>query len=78
MNGGSGTIRFMSKDTDHAKLLTMSDVADLLGCSKGHVYRLIKEDAIKTIDISQPSSTRTKQRIRLSDLLEYIHSITKS
>ena len=67
----------MDKELEKAKLLTMNDVADLLGCSKPHVYRLIAAESIPVVDIAAKDSKRTKRRVRLEDLIQYIDSAIK-
>lgn len=52
--------------------LTLQQAADRLGCSKGHIYRLINSGALPSCDISAPGSLRTKQRILLDDLNDYV------
>lgn len=55
-------------------LLTIQEVADLLGCSKPHVYRLIGLGVIATVNIATPGAKRPKTRIRPDDLKAYINA----
>ena len=54
--------------------LTPQQAADRLGCSKVHIYRLINSGVLPSCDISAPGSQRTKTRILLDDLNDYIKS----
>lgn len=56
-------------------VFTPQQVADHLNCSRMHVYRLISRGALKTVDIANPGSLRTKTRIREEDLQEYIDAL---
>ena len=53
-------------------VITIQQVADRLGCSKPHVYRLINSGALPAVDIASPDSNRTKTRVRLSDLDNFL------
>ena len=50
----------------------MAQAAGLLGCSKPHVYRLIKAGEFPMLDIATPGAGVSKTRIRESDLREYL------
>ncbi len=65
--------------TDPASLiaLTPQQAADRLGCSKVHIYRLINSGALPSCDISAPGSQRSKTRILLDDLNDYIKSVAR-
>ena len=65
-------------DTTLVTVLTPQQVADNLGCSKVHVYRLINGGDLKAIDISAPGSRRTKTRILVEDLNNYIKGASKT
>ena len=54
--------------------LTPQQAADRLGCSKIHIYRLVNSGALASCDISAPGSQRTKMRILLDDLNDYIRA----
>lgn len=62
-----------SESVATAGMLTINQIAERLGCSRVHVYRLIQSGALKAMDISVPGSQRTKMRIRVEDFNEYIH-----
>lgn len=53
-------------------VLTIQQVADRLGCSKPHVYRLINSGALPAVDIASPDSKRSKTRVRLDDLAAFL------
>lgn len=61
----------MSAPTD-TRLLSIEEAAERLSCSKPHVYRLIRASALRAVDISEPSSKRSKTRVRSDDLQSYI------
>lgn len=54
--------------TSQIAVLTIQQVADRLGCSKPHVYRLINTGVLPAVDIASPDSPRTKTRVRIDDL----------
>jgi hypothetical protein len=60
-------------DTQTIKMLTTSQVAKALGCSRVHVHRLIYSGQLKAITISKPGSTRLHKRISENDLAEFIN-----
>lgn len=53
-------------------LLTVKAVAEQLGCSETHIYRLIKAGSLRVIDISEPGSSRSKLRITGEEIRRYI------
>ena len=53
-------------------VLTLQQAGDLLGCSKTHVWRLVKGGRIQTIDLSATGNQRMMTRILLDDLNDYI------
>ena len=57
-----------------ARLLPVSEVAETLGCSRGHVYNLIAQKALTPVNISAGKSSKT--RIRESELEAFIESRT--
>lgn len=59
---------------DVLRLLTVNQVAEKLGCSRNHVYRLISIGVLPAVDIAAPKATRSKTRIHLDDLAKYIAS----
>lgn len=54
------------------KLLTLPETAEVLGCSRMHVYRLIQSGALATVDISLPGAQRTKTRVADDELDRYL------
>ncbi len=59
-------------------LLTIPEVAKLLGCSPNHIYRLIAAGAIPVVDISRPGARNTKTRITAQALDTYIEAQTRN
>jgi len=55
-------------------VLTIPQVAERLGCSNPHVYRLINTGALPAVDIASPGSPRTKTRVRVDDLEGFLQS----
>lgn len=55
-------------------VLTIQQVAERLGCSKPHVYRLINTGALPAVDIAPPDSKRSKTRVRLDDLDSFLRN----
>ena len=53
-------------------LYSLPDSAGRLGCSTMHVYRLIAAGELEAVDIAVPGATRSKSRIRGSELARYI------
>jgi excisionase family DNA binding protein len=53
-------------------LLTMQEAADVLRCSRTHVYRLVVTGQLTATDISTARSKRAKLRIRAVDLQNYL------
>jgi excisionase family DNA binding protein len=55
-------------------LLPVPAVAERLGCSDSHVYRLIAVGELDAIDISQPGARKAKTRVSEANLDAYIES----
>jgi excisionase family DNA binding protein len=55
---------------------TVQEIAEYLGCSDMHVYRLIAAGELRTVDIGGPDAKRPKIRIRSDDLADYINRKT--
>jgi len=74
------TIPIMTQaDTPLIKLMTVNQAADFIGCSRTHVYRLIKSGALPTADVSRPGSLEPRHRILVDDLNDFItNSIKRS
>ncbi|MFJ9558078.1 helix-turn-helix domain-containing protein [Nocardiopsis sp. NPDC101807] len=60
------------------RALTIPDAALRLGCSRQHVYRLINNGALPTIDIASPGARRTKQRVTTTALQHYLDALHRS
>lgn len=54
-------------------IYTIPQMADLLSCSRPHVYALISSGRLGSVDISTPGSGRTKLRIRHEDLVAFLN-----
>ena len=54
------------------KLLTLPETAEVLGCSRMHIYRLISSGALATVDIALPEAKRSKTRIEATELERYL------
>jgi excisionase family DNA binding protein len=57
---------------DMDTLLTPGEVADRMGCSEKHVYRLIADGEFETTDISRTGSRKSKTRVPSGSLAEYM------
>lgn len=67
----------MTTPLEHPQgLLTIPETADLLRCTGMHVYRLIDAGELPTVDIALPSSSRTKRRVRVADLTDYLERVS--
>lgn len=62
-----------------ARLLTIPEAADRIGCSRAHVYNLISAGLLNRHDISLPPRNggprRPKTRVSDTDVDAYIESI---
>lgn len=45
------------------RLLTIPETRALLGCSENHVYNLIADGELSTVDIARPGSRKPKTRV---------------
>ena len=52
--------------------LTVDAVAQRLGCSRSHVFRLIAKREIAAVNIAIPGRLRTRNRITEESVAEYI------
>lgn len=59
------------------RLLTVTDAAEQLACSRGHVYSLIATGQLRPVDIKPTSSTRSKTRLLASEVEEFIRINTR-
>lgn len=66
----------MSQHTaaQHGEMLSVVKVAEILDCSRAHVYRLIAAKQLSCVDIS--IGPRAKTRIPLRQLEKFIESRT--
>jgi excisionase family DNA binding protein len=53
-------------------LYTIPEAAEVLACSKPHVYMLISTGHLQAVDIALPWSKRTKLRIRSEDMETFL------
>lgn len=60
------------------RLLTIPQTAERLGCSRWHVYDLIADGLLRSVDIAPRGSRRSKTRVREDDLQKLIDSRTRS
>lgn len=61
------------------KLYSVSEAAEILGCSGMHIYRLISLGDLPTVNIAAPGAQgvrSSKTRIRHNDLAAYIERKT--
>jgi excisionase family DNA binding protein len=49
--------------TATVQLLTIPETAERLRCSDNHVYNLIADGALSTVDIARPGSRKPKTRV---------------
>lgn len=62
----------LTEPTEPKVLHTPLEVANLLSCSRTHVYRLIASGALPVLDIALPGSVRAKTRISNEALTAYL------
>lgn len=60
-----------------AQLMSITKAAEVLDCSRGHVYNLIAAGQIRAVEI-KVSGSRPKTRVRVEDLDAFIESHTRS
>lgn len=58
------------------QLLSITKAAELLDCSRGHVYGLIAAGLLPAVEI-KATGTRSKTRVREADLEAFIESHTR-
>lgn len=57
------------------RVYTIKEVADLLSCSKNHVYRLISSGELTAVNIAAAANaSRAKYRVTQADLDRYLES----
>ena len=59
-------------------LYTPAEAGDRIRASESHVYRLIADGVLRSVDIAQPGSKKPKTRIRSDDLDAYIETSTRA
>lgn len=60
---------------EQAQLIDFARAAELLGCSRTHVYDLAVKHNLRLVDISA-GKARTKSRLYLADVLALIERLT--
>lgn len=63
----------LSKDSK----MSVLQIAKALGVSKGFIYKAIKEDEVKNIDLEQKSLVGEEEKIQLIDLSSMTNDINK-
>lgn len=58
---------------EEEKLLTIKEAAEMLRCSEGHIYRLIRRGELPTIKVG-----RKYTRIKKKDVLDFIEKHRKT
>jgi excisionase family DNA binding protein len=58
-------------------LYTPAEAGDRIRASESHVYRLIADGKLRSVDIAQPGSRKPKTRVRSDDLDAYIEASTR-
>lgn len=58
------------------RLLSITHAAQVLDCSRGHVYGLIAAGKLRAVEL-KAKGTRSKTRIRAEDLEEFIEANTR-
>lgn len=54
------------------KLLPIHVAAGMIGCSENHIYRLIADGELDTVDIATPGARKSKTRITPEAIDAYI------
>jgi excisionase family DNA binding protein len=57
-----------------SRYVTVADVAEALGCSDDHVYSLISDGLLPTIDIRRKGAQRPKLRVPIAAVERYAAS----
>lgn len=65
------------RTTQPTRLLSVTQVAEQLSCSRGHVYGLIAAKAFKTVEI-KAKGTRPKTRLLADEVEAFIERSTRS
>lgn len=59
-----------------SQLLSVTEAAERLACSRGHVYGLIAAGSLRAVEI-KAKGTRSKTRVREDDLEAFIDANTR-
>jgi excisionase family DNA binding protein len=62
-------------DHTHTQLLSVAAAAERLDVSRGHIYHLIREGHLRTVDL-HATGTKAKTRIYETDLEAFIQART--
>jgi hypothetical protein len=60
------------------QLLTIPETRQILSCSETHVYCLIADGELATVDISRPGSRKSKTRVPLQAAEDFLERRTSS
>lgn len=63
--------------TTPPKLLSITHTAEVLDCSRGHVYGLIAAGKLRAVELKAKGS-RSKTRVRAEDLEAFIEANTRT
>lgn len=59
------------------RLLSVTEAAEVLGCSRGHIYDLISAGKFRAVEI-KATGKRSKTRIYETDLAAFIEANTRT
>jgi excisionase family DNA binding protein len=59
-------------------LLTIPEAAERLRCSRGHVYTLIADGDLDTVDIAPRGSRKAKTRVTEASVIRFIDDRTQN
>jgi excisionase family DNA binding protein len=59
-------------------LYTPAEAGERIRASESHIYRLVADGVLRSVDIAQPGSKKPKTRIRSDDLDAYIETSTRA
>ncbi len=59
-------------------LYTPAEAGERIRASESHIYRLVADGVLRSVDIAQPGSKKAKTRIRSDDLDAYIEASTRT
>lgn len=64
--------------SDFSALLTIDEVAEQIGCSRMHVYRLIQAGSLVPVDIAVPGAKRSRYRFTRTALTDFYQRSSSS